>query len=404
MTKRNKLNLMFFIKRIKVLKNGEMPIYVRITLGSRMVDISVGTSVPENMWQPESGVATGKTKESRQINDYIDSVKNGIYEHYRQMLDEGKVITPATLRNAWLGKTEDEKTVLGIYREHNETAKLLVGKDFAPATIQRYETSLKHVTDFIKWKYKETDMPLSMVGPEFINGLEVYLKTVRNCGHNSAMKYIKNFKKVIRIALANGWLRADPFATIKLPIKKVDRGYLTEEELSKLINQKFKMERLEHVRDVFLFGCYTGLAYADLKKLNSENLVKTSDGKLWIHTNRKKTDSSCHIPVLPAAQEILDKYKNNPHCLKFKVVLPVYSNQKLNAYLKEIGDMCEINKNLSSHLARHTFATTVTLNNDVPIESVSKMLGHSSLDMTRIYARLLDKKVSADMSKLYAKY
>lgn len=404
MTKRNKLNLMFFIRRSKVLKNGEMPIYVRITFGSRMVDISIGKSVSENIWQPDSGIATGKTKEARHVNDYIDSVKNGIYEHYRRMLDEGRVITATTLKNAWLGKSEDEKTILGIYQEHNEKAKLLKGKDFAPATIQRYETSYKHVADYIKWKYKEPDIPLIDINPDFVTGLDVYLKTVRNCGHNSTMKYIKNFKKVIRIALANGWLRADPFASIKLIIKKVDRGFLTDEELNTIISKQVPNERLEHVKDVFVFGCFTGLAYADLKKLNPQNLVKTTDGKVWIHTFRKKTDNSCHIPLLPAAQEILEKYKSHPYCIKNQVLLPVYSNQKLNAYLKEIGTICDIGKSLSSHLARHTFATTVTLNNDVPLESVSKMLGHSSLEMTRIYARLLDKKVSADMSKLYEKY
>lgn len=404
MTTRNKLNLLFIIKRAKVLKNGEVPVYVRITVNGKATDAATGLSIREECWNPGTNCAVGKTKEVRQLNAILDKIKTAVYENYRQLLDEGKVITAKSVKNAWQGKDDDVKTIIGIFSEHNAHVKLLSGKDFAPATVQRYETSMKHVKDYIKRDYNEDDLPVYKITPEFIKGLELYLKTERNCGHNSAIKYIKNFKKIVRIACANGWLRVDPFANVKFTLKKVDRGFLSEEELDTIMKKEFDTDRLTNVRDIFVFGCFTGLAYSDLKQLKAEHIVLDSDGRPWIHTKRKKTENSCHIPLLPAAQTIIEKYKNHPHCLEKKVLLPVLSNQKLNSYLKEISTLCSINKEITTHLARHTFATTVTLNNDIPIESVSKMLGHSSIKMTQVYARLLDKKVSKDMSKLYDKY
>jgi integrase len=218
------------------------------------------------------------------------------------------------------------------------------------------------------------------------------------------MKYIKNFKKIIRIALANAWITQDPFSNYKMKLKKVDRDFLNEEELKTLTNTIFSIERLEQVRDTFLFSCFTGLAHSDLKRLTPDNIKLGTDNNLWIMINRKKTNGSSHIPILPVTNMLIEKYKEHPYCVDKGVLLPVLSNQKMNAYLKEIADICGISKNLTSHIARHTFATTVTLNNDVPIETVSKMLGHSSINMTKIYARLLDKKVGRDMQHLQDKF
>ena len=234
--------------------------------------------------------------------------------------------------------------------------------------------------------------------------MELYLKVDRNCGHNTTVKYIKNFKKIIRIAQANGWIKSDPFIRIKMQLKKVDKEFLTEEELNTIIEKDFGIERLNNVKDIFLFGCFTGLAYSDLKLLKPENVITGLDGGRWIITKRLKTDNDSHIPLLPIAAKIVDKYKDNLYCNSRNVLLPVYSNQKLNCYLKEIGDVCGIRKHMSTHMARHTFATTVTLNNDIPIESVSKMLGYSSIKMTQVYAKLLDKKVAQDMARLNLKY
>lgn len=403
---RNKISFSFFIRRTRLLKSGEAPICVKITVGEFKEELSILKSIKPKQWDALRTGTKSNTKEARELNDYLLHVQVRLQEHLNVLREKGKEVTARSIKNAYLGISNDEKTIVELFSEHNRNVRLLAdkGEDYSRATAQRYETSLLHIQNFIKLKYKVNDLPLSKINQEFIKGLELYLKTVRNCNHNTTVKYIKNFKKIIYNAFQNGWIKQDPFANVKLRLKKVDKGFLSEEELETIINKKFSVQRLECVRDIFVFGCFTGLAYSDLKNLSPGNLVKGEDGKMWIHTKRIKTGNECHIPLLPAALEILEKYRYIPYCIEKNILLPVYSNQKMNAYLKEIADVCGINKQLTSHIARHTFATTVTLNNDVPIESVSKMLGHSTITMTQNYARLLDKKVSKDMDKLQEKF
>ncbi len=401
---RSVISFLFFIRKNKMLKSGEVPIYLRITCRRQSIEVAIGRRIIPELWSSEANGARGNTKEARDINDHIAHVRFQLRDIMQQLRAEEIEITPLSIKNTWLGIVPDEKTILGIFKDHNEAIKLLVGKDVVDSTRKRYETAFKHIQAFIRHQYKKEDLPLSRIDHEFINGLEFYLKTQRNCCHNTAIKYVKNFKKIVRRAIANGWMKLDPFANYKMSLRKVDRGFLTEEELNAVRTKELPVGRLAQVRDIFLVGCMTGLAYSDLKKLCPQNLVKGDDGRLWIHVCRTKTDNACHIPLLPMAAQIIDKYSNHPYCISHNVLLPVSSNQKLNAYLKEIATVCQINKELTTHIARHTFATTVTLNNDIPIESVSKMLGHSSINMTKIYARLLDKKVSSDMEKLFQKY
>ncbi len=257
---------------------------------------------------------------------------------------------------------------------------------------------------FIASKYHKSDFELKQIKHGFIEDFEFYMKTVKHTSHNSTMKHIKNFKKIVKHALANNLIDNDPFVNFKITNKKVDRGFLTNKELTILMHKKFSIDHLQTVKDCFVFSCFTGLAHSDLKRLSPENLQLDDNNKLWIITKRVRTNSQSNIPVLPVVAEIIEKYSEHPYCQDKNVILPVLSNQKMNAYLKEIGDLCGIEKKFTSHLARHTFATTVTLNNDVPIESVSKMLGHSSLEMTKIYARLLDKKVGKDMEHFHEKF
>ena len=246
-------------------------------------------------------------------------------------------------------------------------------------------------------------MKLSELSPAFIKDFEFYLKTERQCGHNSATKYLKNFKKITRIAMTNGWLKDDPFKNTKFHLDKVDMDFLSKEELDTLIHKKMVVGRLNQVKDVYLFCCFTGLAFIDVKNLKLAD-IEDKSGQLWIKKKRQKTKNWCNIPLLGPAAQIMEKYKNNPFCLKNNVIFPVLTNQKMNAYLKEIAAVCGIDKNLSTHTARHTFATTVTLSNQVSIEVVSKMLGHSSINMTKKYARVVDDLISKDMQKIYSKY
>ena len=270
--------------------------------------------------------------------------------------------------------------------------------------MERYETSLKHTKNFLLWKYNISDISIEKIDYSFIMEYEFYLRSVRKCANNTAVKYIKNFHKIINICLANGWLTKDPFANYKSKVKEVIREYLTEREIQDLMEKELVSDRLELVRDIFIFSCFTGLAYIDVKQLSKDNIVLGIDGDKWINKNRQKTDTSSRIPILPTAQFIIDKYANHPVCVNEDKLLPIFSNQKMNAYLKEIATVCGINKELTFHIARHTFATTVTLSNGVPIETVSKMLGHTNLKTTQHYAKILDKKISEDMQVLKAKF
>jgi site-specific recombinase XerD len=302
------------------------------------------------------------------------------------------------------GTKERTRFLVPIFQDHNRKIKALVGKEYAPGTLERYETSLRHTKEFLLWKYNVTDIDITKIDHAFVTDYEFYLRTVRNCANNTAVKYLKNFNKIIKLCLANHWLDRNPFANYKSKVKEVERVYLSEEELQEIINKDFGTERLSLVRDIFIFSCFTGLAYIDVKNLTKLHISIGIDGGKWIFTHRQKTESASKIPILPVTQMIIDKYENHPQAVNQNKLLPILSNQKMNAYLKEIAGVCKIEKELTFHIARHTFATTVTLTNGVPIESVSKMLGHKNLRTTQHYAKVLDKKVSEDMKILKDKF
>jgi site-specific recombinase XerD len=346
----------------------------------------------------------GFSEEARSINNYLDELRIKIVMAEKSLVKRDIPITSENLKNELLGISERNRTLIPIFQDHNDRIKALLGQEYAPGTLERYKTSLKHTQDFLEWKYNISDIELDKIDHAIICDYEFYLRSVRKCANNSAIKYIKNFKKIVKQCMANGWIQNDPFANYKSKVKEVERVFLSEVELNKIADKKFVGERLSIVRDLFLFSCFTGLAYIDLKNLTKEHISKGIDGEQWIFTHRQKTESASKIPLLPTPQHIINKYKNHPHCEIQNKLLPVPSNQKMNAYLKEIADVCGINKELTFHIARHTFATTVTLTNGVPIESVSKMLGHKSLKTTQHYAKELDKKVSEDMNILRMKF
>jgi site-specific recombinase XerD len=355
-------------------------------------------------WNSAAGRQKGTKEEVKSLNAYLDDLQSKVYEAHRQLTEEDVLVTAETIRNKFMGRTEKPRSLIEIFKEHNKKVEALIGKEFTKGTLCRYKTSLKHTQDFLKWKYNLTDIDIKLVDHAFITEYEFYLRSERKCANNSAVKYIKNFGKIIRICLANRWLTYDPFLNYKNKIKTVDRVYLTTAELQEMADKTFEIERLTQVRDIFLFCCFTGLAYADVKKLRRWEIVTGVDGEQWIVIKRLKTDTPSRIPLLPTAMNLIHRYSDHPHCENSGRVLPVLSNQKMNAYLKEIADICGINKPITFHIARHTFATTVTLLNGVPIESVSKMLGHTNIQTTQHYAKILDIKVGADMALLRQKY
>lgn len=399
-----RLSILFYAKRAKTTKEGLVPIYMRITIEGQRIEVSTKRYVNPQKWSAAGSYVKGTSAEARSINSYLDALRAQVYDYQTQLIRTDELVNIENMRNKIFGVEKQKYLLVPIFEKHNDEMQALVGKEYAPATLVRYKTTLKHVTDFLKHQYKVSDIDIRKINHEFITGFEFYLKTVRNCDQNTAIKYIKNFGKIVRICLANGWIDRDPFFNYKNKVKDVERVFLTQEEIECLLQKNFVTNRLNLVKDIFVFSCFTGLAYADVKKLTKKNVsIGVDDGK-WIFVNRTKTDTRSSIPLLPIAEAIIEKYSDHPQADNQERLLPILSNQKMNAYLKEIADVCEINKELTFHIARHTFATTVTLTNGVPIESVSKMLGHTNLKTTQHYAKILDKKIGNDMRILREKF
>ena len=397
-------SLLFYIKRSKADSNGMANVYLRITVNGKRAELSIRRKVCLKKWNSKSARAVGYSKESQDLNRFMDVIANKIFKIHQKLVEENRSISSVGIRDVYQGKQGKQKMLLVIFEDHNVQVENLVGIDFALNTLKRYKTTKAHLESYILKEYNIVDIPVKSVDYKFIMGFEYYLKTERNCTHNSSIKYVTNLKKIIRIAISHDWITKDPCANWKARLKIIDREFLSEEEIQSIVEKEFTIKRLGQVRDIFIFSCFTGLAYADVKKLNKDHVVIGIDGERWIKTFRIKTDTRSNIPILPMAEAVLDKYKEDPFVVSSGLLLPVLSNQKMNAYLKEIADVCKIKKNLTFHLARHTFATTVTLTNGVPIESVSKMLGHKSLKATQHYAKILDRKVSDDMAVLREKY
>ncbi|MES2456261.1 MAG: site-specific integrase [Bacteroidota bacterium] len=400
----SKLKTHFYLKKPKNYNSGPIPVYLRITVGDLPpTELSTGHSCLIKDWdmRPERFKNTAEGHSSS--NESLATLEGKVKDNYRFLreMEPDLEITASEVRDRLKGKISKAKTILEVFREHNEKVQALVGREFAPGTLERYETCLKHTADFINAKYKCRDLPLGRINHVFISEYDFYLRTVRNCNNNTTVKYIKNFKKILLICLASGYITTNPFLSYKSKLKPVNRTALTNEELRALTSKHFKIDRLNLVRDIFVFCCYTGLAYVDVKGLKRNNIVNGIDGDPWIQSFRQKTGTPVNVPILDYALELIKKYQYHPRCESY--VFPVLSNQKMNAYLKEIADLCAITKELTFHIARHTFATTITLSNNVPIDTVSKMLGHTSIRTTQLYAKTMEKKISGDMALLKVK-
>jgi site-specific recombinase XerD len=395
-----KISILFYAKRAKSTSDGLVPIYLRVTVNGQRIEQSTKRYVEPIKWSTEQGKMKGNSEEARALNTYLDILKAKVYDIQKEIIHDGQEANFENIRNKMLGVETRNRMLIPIFEDHNKKVEALLNDEFAPGTLERYKTSLKHTVDFLGWKYKVSDIDITKIDHSFVTEYEFYLRSEKKCANNTAVKYIKNFGKIIRICIANGWIDKNPFVNYKSKVKEVERVFLVEEELKTMADKEFQIERLNQVNDIFLFSCFTGLAYIDVKKLTKNNINIGIDGERWIFTNRQKTDTKSNIPLLPMAEQIIARYKDHPQCINEGKLLPVLSNQKMNGYLKEVADLCGIQKELTFHIARHTFATTVTLTNGVPIESVSKMLGHKNLRTTQHYAKILDRKVSDDMKLL----
>lgn len=396
-------NLLFFIKKSKIKANGTAPIYLRITIDGKPKEIASKRYIQPDKWDNKLQKASGSSNEIKSLNLYLKTLEQQVYDAHHSIMKDKTAATASSLKSKLQGTEERARMLIPIFQEHNNKVETLVGQEFAPGTLERYKTSLKHTIEFLQWKYATSDIDIKDIDHAFITEYEFFLRSVRKCANNTAVKYIKNFKKIVKLCISNGWLDKDPFVNYKAKIREVERAFLSQEEIQTIYEKEFVTERLNQVKDIFIFACFTGLAYIDVKQLTLSNISMGIDGGKWIFTHRQKTETASRIPLLPIPEELIQKYAAHPQCINENKLLPVLSNQKMNSYLKEIADVCSIQKELTFHIARHTFATTVTLTNGVPIESVSKMLGHTNIKTTQHYAKILDKKVSEDMRVLKEK-
>src|SRR5690606_15107773 len=403
MQKNNRLTINFFTRKHKVQSENRI-VYCRITIDGERTDFSINREIKTNLWDNSRKRGKGFSNYVISLNKYLDQIYTGLHEAHRLLMAEGKVITPLAIKARFFGEDEGGKTLKQLISYHNGT----MHTSLRPGTRKNYHITERCISLFLKEEYGIEDIKLKKLNYRFISDFEQYLRKYRpstrtTCTNNGATKHMERLKKMSRLAVRLDWITKDPFENYKLRFEKTEREYLTKRELRLIEETTFTKEGVEKCKDVFLFSCYTGLSYIDVKALTPDHLLKGIDGNEWLFTKRIKTDEKLKIPLLPQAKEIIKKYEDSAERRITKVLLPVYSNQKVNNYLKEICKACKINKKVTFHTARHTFATTVTLSNGVPIETVSKMLGHTKLSTTQIYARVLEKKVSEDMRILVEK-
>lgn len=388
-------SISFFIRKKKSSTEDGL-VYVRITVNGQSAEISLKRNIPIEKWNKSASRCRGTSAEARSTNLLIDKTQAKLFKSYDDLNDEEQFITIHNLKARFLGTDQKHKTLLELVEYHNTQMVDVL----APGTLKNYHTTKNYLKVFLLEIRKTSDIFLKQIDYKFTIDFEAFLRKQDKLHNNGVMKHMERFKKMMNLAMDLEWIEKNPSQRFKLRFDSVDVVHLNKEELQQIEETDFEKPSLELVKDIFIFSCYTGLAYADVYGLTGDHIQIGIDGGKWIYTRREKTKTPVRIPLLEKAQVILEKYKNHPKAASRGSLLPIYSNQKANQYLKDIAKELKINKKLSFHTARHTFATTVTLLNGVPIETVSKLLGHNKIATTQIYARVIDSKISSDMDKL----
>ena len=389
--------VLFYLKKNAILKNGKTIIMIRITINGEIAQLSSKLQVNPDCWDVKTGKVKGRTAEANNINRQLDNLKSAIDKAYTKQFDELGYAIPEKIKNTILGIDQKNKTLLEYFDMHNKQYAMKVGYSTSNVTYDRYQLLRERVESFIKEHYNISDIAINEVTPVFLDSFYIYIRNNYKSAHNNAMKAMQRLRRIFYFAKNTGLNIADPFWNFNMNFETMERDFLSQKEIDTILKKQFASKRVEQVRDLFIFCCYTGLSYVDLCNLKESNILTAFDNSLWIMSKRQKTNVQFNIRLLNIPIQILEKYKGSQ---KEDKILPVISNQKLNEYLKEIADLCNITKNLTFHMARHTFATTIALSNGVPIETVSKMLGHKSIKTTQIYAKITDVKMSNDMQKL----
>ena len=401
MKTQNTFSILIWINSSRA-KDNEAVLFARITVNQKRVNISLKRKVPINLWDKAKSKIKGNSQEARVINNYIDQTQSALFKAYQDLVTERKLITAEAIKARFFGTDQQYYSLQNIIDYHNTNFSHKLSK----ATLGLYVTTQTYLMEFVLKEYKTSDIYLRDLNYSFVVQFDNFLrgyKLSRNkkrIGNNTIIKHIQRLRKMVTMAFHMEWIDRDPFVKYKPSFIKKEREFLSKEELESIENYSTDIERLDLVKDLFIFSSYTGIAYVDIMKLKKDNIILGIDGNKWIITKRQKTNTPVKVPILDQVQYLIDKYKNNLRAAVTNTLFPSLSNQKLNSYLKEIADACKIKKNLTFHMARHTFATTVTLTNGVPIETVSKILGHTKIATTQIYARVIERKVSDDMSAL----
>ena len=392
----------FLLQKGKVKSDGKAPIVTRIIVNGEMAHFSTQQSVDPTRWDTKANRTYGLTQDDKTINAVLDEIKSSLFRHYYDMQAKGESISALKLKNK-LCSTEEKpiKSTMDLFDKFiTEYAELVKARGYGKEALIRYKICKNRVQEFFKDEMHANDISIDAINKRLLDKFYLWNRKTYKIGNNTAIHFMHKFSTVYKMAWDYGWVTGNPFHMLNLRKDRTERAYLTIDELERLANREFTSERLERMRDIFLFCCYTGLSYIDVKTLTTDNLVRKNDGKLWIVTKRTKTEVPVNVPLLEIPLRLIKKYEP---LRKGNLVFPVYSNQKSNDYLKEIAALCGINKDVTFHVARHTFATTVTLENGVPVESVSKMLGHTNIQTTQIYARITERKINQDMDVLSKK-
>lgn len=397
----NTFSILFWITPSRA-KNHLTTVFTRITVDGKRATISLKAKADIRFWDNDKQRAKGSREASRRLNHYLDQVHSQLVQCYQELRFKKQLITSKLIKEIYLGTDDNSKTLLELIKYHN----IKISNTLAEGSIRNFSITENYITKFIAQENKANDIFLKKLDYKFLCDFESYLANYwpkehpRGMSQNTIMKHIQRLRKIVTLAFHMEWIDKDPFVRWKPIFEKREREFLSKVELDNMELQKFELKRLERVRDLFIFSCYTGISYIDIMNLTQDNISIGIDSSNWIFTQRQKTKAKVKIPLLPKAQELVNKYINHPMTIDSGTLFPKITNEKLNCYLKEVAYRCDIKKNLTFHMARHTFATTITLSNGVPIETVSKILGHTKIATTQIYARVLERKISEDMMNL----
>lgn len=396
----SQLIILLYLNTSRISKQGTAPLLIRLTLNGARKHINTGFHLNPKHWNREKHVVKSNHPQAKDIAKVLSDKKKALEDaFYRFSVNNSLVSLDEFMVHLGEG-VKKEHSLIELFEQHNSEMENRLGVDYTYSTFEKYIVTLKKLKSFLAEKLGRKDLPLTKVTLNFIHDFSIYLRKEHENQHNTVVKYAKNLKRVMNLGVQYGWVDKNPFDQFKMGYKVQERIYLSKEELELIEKKQFKLDRLNLVRDLFLLQCYTGLAYADLFKLTGREVTTGIDGNKWIITKRKKTDVRSSIPLLPKALLVIEKYNPEYSSKPDNNLLPVFANQKFNLYLHEIAELCGIDKNLTSHVGRRTFATTVALANGVSIETISKVLGHSSTKITHQYAMTTDLKVSEEMKKI----